>query len=67
MTFQVRNEAATRLAEALSKYADTDSRVLAIPRGGVPMGISPHRLHVQPERRALALHSLSRSYLLFVA
>ncbi len=38
MTFQDRNEAAERLAEALSGYRDAHPLVLAIPRGGVPMG-----------------------------
>jgi predicted phosphoribosyltransferase len=38
MTFQDRNEAAMRLAEALSRYGDAHPLVLAIPRGGVPMG-----------------------------
>lgn len=38
MTFQDRNEAAARLAEALSRYRDAHPLVLAIPRGGVPMG-----------------------------
>ncbi len=38
MTLQDRNEAAERLAEALAGYGDAHPLVLAIPRGGVPMG-----------------------------
>lgn len=39
MFFANRAEAGQRLAEALSKYKDDDVVVLAIPRGGVPIGV----------------------------
>jgi len=39
MTFQNRSEAGARLAEKLAKYAGRpDTLVLALPRGGVPVG-----------------------------
>ena len=40
MSFKVkdRKDAALRLANELKKYKDTDTIVLAIPRGGVPIG-----------------------------
>lgn len=38
MFFEDRNDAARRLAEALAQYRGRNPLVLAIPRGGVPMG-----------------------------
>ena len=37
-TFQNRDEAGRLLAEKLKEYKGTNSIVLAIPRGGVPIG-----------------------------
>lgn len=39
MYFTDRNEAGERLAEALTKFKDDDVVVLAVPRGGVPVGV----------------------------
>ena len=38
MTFNDRREAGRQLADALSHYRDKDAVVLALPRGGVPVG-----------------------------
>jgi len=38
MQFQDRREAGKELGAALRKFADTDAVVLALPRGGVPVG-----------------------------
>lgn len=38
MIFKDRNEAAYLLAEQLKKYSNTNTVILAIPRGGVPIG-----------------------------
>ncbi len=40
MKFKNRNEAALILAERLKEYQDANAVVLAIPRGGVPVGYS---------------------------
>ena len=36
--FKDRNEAGNLLASKLEKYSKTDALILAIPRGGVPLG-----------------------------
>ncbi len=38
MTFKDRTEAGQRLAAKLAGYKDADAIVLALPRGGVPVG-----------------------------
>lgn len=38
LPFENREEAGRSLAQALSRFAETDALVLAIPRGGVPIG-----------------------------
>jgi len=38
MRFRSREEAASLLAKALLKYKDSDAIVVALPRGGVPLG-----------------------------
>ena len=43
MIFQDRADAGRRLAEKLSEYADGDTRVLALPRGGVPVAFEVAR------------------------
>src|SRR5438477_7513970 len=43
MIFQDRADAGRRLAEKLSAYADGDTRVLALPRGGVPVAFEVAR------------------------
>ena len=47
MLFQDRREAGKKLGAALSKFANTDAVVLALPRGGVPVGVEVSQaLHV---------------------
>ncbi|RDV14479.1 phosphoribosyltransferase [Pontibacter diazotrophicus] len=47
MTFRNREEAAYLLAEDLKEYRNTDAVVLALPRGGVPLGhIIARELHL---------------------
>jgi len=43
MIFQDRADAGRRLAEKLSSYANGDTRVLALPRGGVPVAFEVAR------------------------
>lgn len=38
MIFQDRSDAGRQLSERLAAYLDSDARVLALPRGGVPVG-----------------------------
>lgn len=47
MIFKNRTEAAEQLVRPLSKYENTDAVVLAIPRGGLPIGkVIAERLHL---------------------
>lgn len=43
MIFEDRADAGSRLAEKLSSYANGDTRVLALPRGGVPVAFEVAR------------------------
>jgi predicted phosphoribosyltransferase len=50
MIFKNRNEASYLLADKLEKYRNTNAVVLAIPRGGVPLGyIIAETLHIPLE------------------
>lgn len=50
MTFKDRTDAGRQLASKLRKYADTDSLVIAIPRGGVVVGYQiSNELHIPLE------------------
>ena len=63
--FQDRYAAATRLAEHLQKYRGEDGIVLAIPRGGVPIGVVVARALGFPLEVALAKkigHPTNREY-----
>lgn len=47
MIFENRETAGRELAQKLNKYKDTNSVILAIPRGGVPVGyVIAHQLHL---------------------
>ena len=63
--FQNRTDAAHRLAERLACYRGDDGLVLAIPRGGVPIGVAVARALGFPLEVALAKkigHPNNREY-----
>lgn len=63
--FQNRTDAAHRLAERLARYRGDDGLVLAIPRGGVPIGVAVARALGFPLEVALAKkigHPNNREY-----